>query len=106
MNTRIRNGFRAIDFSLGSKRGNLAEITLTTRYPATGFALNKKSEMLVYVAKGKVAFNNGKQSILRKGHAIRVSPKKEYYWEPLNRVTLIVYSTPPWNPKQHKHIKK
>lgn len=106
MKTRLKNGFHAIDFPLGSKSANLAEITLTKRYPQTGFALNKKSEMQVYILKGKVAFNNGKQTILRKGKAVRVKSNTQYFWQPLEHVTMLVYCTPPWTPKQHRHIKK
>ena len=54
---RERQGFSAIDITLPLVAANVAEINLTSRYPATGFALNKQSEMIVRVLGGSTIFH-------------------------------------------------
>ncbi len=61
MSSRIKNGVRAKDFPIDSTRSNISKIELTTRYPETGYALNTKSEMVVYVLEGKVVLDRGKK---------------------------------------------
>lgn len=101
---RTKNGFRAKDFTLDSTLANLAEIELTQRYPETGFALNTQSEMIVYISEGKVLFAQGEKKIFTKGSAVRVKPNEKYFWLPLKKVRMIVFSTPPWTPEQHKNV--
>ena len=102
---REREGFSAIDISLPTEAMNVAEITLTGRYPETGFALNRESEMIVRILKGSVTFCcEGEEVELPEGSTVLVQTGKKYYWLPTEAVTLYVVSSPPWTPAQHQSI--
>ena len=104
MKIRTKPNFFAVDFPLQTRRANLAEITLKGRYPEKGFALNTRSEMIVYVVKGRVSFTQGKKKVLKKGYAVLVKTNQKYFWKPDGKVTIAVFSSPPWNPEQHKLV--
>lgn len=102
MENRVKKDFSAKDYLLDTDRANIAEIKLSGRYPAEGTAENKISEMIVYVAEGKVTLNQGEEKhTLGKGDAILVKVGIPYFWEPNPEVTLAVFSTPPWTAEQH-----
>jgi hypothetical protein len=86
------------DFPIDTNSSNISEIVLTKRYPEQGFALNTKSEMVVYVLNGKVHYNQ--EAILETGSIILVKINEKYYWQPIGKVTLLIFSTPPWTPEQ------
>ena len=105
MRSRIKKAFSAIDFPLESKKSNISEITLTGRYPEKGSALNTKSEMVVYVLKGTVVFNQGNmQTTLTRGSVVLVKAKQKYFWEPKKKATVLVISTPLWTATQQRIV--
>ena len=86
------------DFSIETNSSNISEIVLTERYPEQGFVLNTKSEMVVYILNGKAYYNQ--ETILETGSVILVKTNEKYYWQPIEKVTLLIFSTPPWTPEQ------
>jgi mannose-6-phosphate isomerase-like protein (cupin superfamily) len=102
---RERKGFSADDISLPSQAMNAAEITLVSRYPETGFALNTQSEMIVRVLKGSVVFHcEGEEVELPEGSTVLVQIDKKYYWTPREPVTLYIVSSPPWTLEQSRSV--
>ncbi len=96
-----------MDFPLKTKNSNISEIRLTGRYPEKGCALNKVSEMVVYVLKGKVALTiDKKNSTLEKGSVVLVKKNQKYFWIPKSSVTLLIFSTPPWMVEQQKIVER
>lgn len=99
------SGFSAVDIELPIKELNVAEITLTKRYPSQGFAKNTKSTMVVKVLEGEVLFVSEDENILLpKGSVLLVETNKKYAWEPQSSVVLYIISTPPWTPDQVETI--
>jgi mannose-6-phosphate isomerase-like protein (cupin superfamily) len=102
---RNRQDFSAVDLPLPSAAMNAAEITLTGRYPETGFALNKKSEMIVRILEGSTIFHSeGEEIELPEGATVLVQTGKKYCWIPKGSVTLYAVSSPPWTPEQHESL--
>lgn len=102
---RNREGFSAIDISLPTNAMNVAEITLTSRYPEMGFALNQQSEMFVRILKGCTTFHcEGEEVELPEGSTVLVQTGKKYCWIPRESVTLYVVSSPPWTQEQHRSV--
>jgi mannose-6-phosphate isomerase-like protein (cupin superfamily) len=97
--------FSAIDIQLPATHANVAEISLTGRYPETGFALNRESEMIVRVLEGSTTFScEGEEVELSAGATVLVQTHKKYCWIPNSSVRLLVFSTPAWTSEQHDTI--
>ena len=93
------------DFPLDSTKSNISEIKLTSRYPEEGHVLNTVSEMTVYILDGSVSFNTENESIiLNKGSVLLVKINQPYFWQPLDEVTLLIFSAPAWTPEQQRHL--
>lgn len=106
-NTKKKGGisFSAIDFDFPSTGMNVSEITLNSRYPETGFALNKKSEMIVRVLEGSVLFHcEGEEVEISACATVLVETNKKYFWEPRDSVTLYIVSNPPWTKEQAENV--
>ena len=102
---RERQGFSATDISLPTTAANVAEISLTSRYPESGFALNKQSEMIVRILDGSTIFHcEGEEVLLPQGTTVLVQTNKRYCWIPQGSVRLYVVSTPPWTSEQHESL--
>jgi mannose-6-phosphate isomerase-like protein (cupin superfamily) len=97
-------GFEAKEFLLPSSNVNLAEITLTARYPEEGFVSNGKSEMTAYILKGNVVLAcAGENRELAAGTAVVIPVGKRYAWQPDAEVTMLIFSAPSWSPDQQEH---
>lgn len=107
---RERDGFTAIEFPFPSETANLADITLTKRYPESGYAVNDVVSHYVYVVSGKVLLmrkqpaDNIQGFALEAGDGAHIQPGDEYFWNPLPEVRLAVFCTPPWTPEQHRTV--
>ncbi len=102
---RAKEGFSAVDIELPTEAANAAEISLTGRYPESGFALNKKSEMIVRILEGSATFQcEGEEVRLPEGSTVLVQTDRPYCWIPQDYVKLYVISTPPWTPDQHENV--
>lgn len=92
-----------MNFPLKTKKSNLAEIELISRYPQKGYVLNTKAEMIIYILKGKTLLNlNGEDLNLNKGSVVLIKTTQKYYWKPRPSVTLLIFSTPPWTSRQQR----
>lgn len=95
--------FSVVEIPFPSAVMNAAEITLTSRYPQTGFALNRQSEMFVRILDGGVRFEcEGEEIELLWGAVVLIETNKKYCWVPYGSVTLYVVSSPPWTPGQQE----
>lgn len=96
------------DFPTNSSNSNISEITLSTRYPEEGSALNTVSEMTVYIKSGSITLTAAgvKQKFVA-GSVALVPINTEYYWELEEGypATILIFSTPPWTKEQQKIIK-
>lgn len=102
-------GFSAYEIPILFEWGNVAKITLTSRYPEKGFALNKQSDMLVYILEGAVEFFCKEEDVkieLGAGSTILVEKNKTYCWIPQGSVTMLVISSPAWTPEQHCDVEE
>jgi mannose-6-phosphate isomerase-like protein (cupin superfamily) len=94
-------GFKGVEYTLPSENANIAEITLSSRYPEFGVTQNTLVEEFVYVVDGQVTFTSqGEEVLLVKGSALFIEKNQTYYWTPHPEVTLTIFSCPPWNPEQ------
>jgi mannose-6-phosphate isomerase-like protein (cupin superfamily) len=93
----------AHEYVLDTTASNLAKIALQERYPAKGYVVNTKSEMIVYILEGKVGLDkNDNEVTLEKGDAALVKINEKYSWQPDGEVSLLIFSTPSWTPDQQK----
>ena len=95
-------GFTAHDMAFPIATINVTEISLTKRYPETGWALNKVSDMVVKILEGRVVLYLKAEDkiILSKGDTVHVPKNTPYCWQPRVSVKMFVVSTPPWNEEQ------
>ncbi len=92
------------EIDLPTKNANVAEITLTGRYPEQGYVLNTKSEMIVRVLEGsaKLQYKDDAEVIVKTGETVFVPTNRAYAWVPNGSVTLYIVSTPPWTNAQQE----
>lgn len=102
MSSRAKTGFKAKDFPLDTARANVSKIELSARYPEAGYALNTKSEMVVYVLDGAAVLVREKRRKLRKDSVALIKAGEKYFWQPHDSVTLLIFSTPPWTSDQQR----
>jgi mannose-6-phosphate isomerase-like protein (cupin superfamily) len=70
------------------------------KYPEKGFALNIKSNELVYVLSGSGKIVNQKKSVdFNKGDLILINHGEKYYWS--GNFSIFMANSPKFNPKQH-----
>ncbi len=101
----MKKNISSKDFPLNTKKSNISEIILTGRYPEKGSVLNTKSEMVVYILKGKITLNLKTVKInLKSGSVVLIKINEEYYWESKEKTTLLIFSTPPWTSQQQRRI--
>ena len=97
----VRPGFKSIEYTLPADTANIAEITLSSRYPEFGVTQNTLVQEFVYVVDGQVTFTSqGEEVLLAKGAALCIKQNQTYYWTPRPEVTFAIFSCPPWNPEQ------
>ncbi len=102
MSSRTKNGFHAKDFSIDTDRSNLSAIELSGRYPEIGYAMNTKSEMVVYILEGKIMLDRGAKKTLNKGAVALIKKGEKYFWFPKENTTLLIFSSPPWTSEQQR----
>lgn len=77
---------------------------ITGRYPNNGFDVDEGLEATCYVVSGsgKIWLDDQIYDIAE-GDMVFV-PKGKKYWINGNNLKLVVISSPPWTPEQHKHL--
>lgn len=74
------------------------------RYPENGFDVDQEVEQSWYVEDGKgTVWIDGKEYQMNKGDMIYI-PEGQKYWIQGENLRLVVCSSKPWFPEQHKHI--
>jgi len=83
---------------------DLAEATINGRYPETGFGLNHKSDMMIYVVSGSGVLAQAELGLeLYPQNAATIDKGTPYYFEGKNLRILIVCS-PAWSPAQYEQV--
>ncbi len=80
---------------------NIAVITVKSRYPESGYAYNKESHEMAYVANGVGSVEiEGKEKIaLSEGDVVYFEPNERLAWD--GDMTLVVPCSPAFQPEQH-----
>lgn len=87
----------------GGGVANLAEITISGRYPEQGLVRNQVCTMLVYVLDGQLTLHcAGRQELLDRGDSARIDCSEEYCWTGAG--TILAFSTPEWSPDQQEEV--
>lgn len=84
---------------------NGAVVTVSGRYPQSGFVTNQISKELGYVmsGSGKLILQNGETHDLKTGDVVILSPGEIYAWES-DALEMLMVCTPAWIASQHKEI--
>ncbi len=93
-----------LEYDLPFKRTSVGISEINGRYPSAGFDVDTKVEAVWYVLSGTgTLFVKGEAYQLDDGDMVMI-PKNEKYWIQGNYLKLVVVSSPPWTPQQHKHV--
>lgn len=95
-----------LDFPLPFEGANIAELSLTMRYPKSGFVRNNGCDMVVWIVEGNAAIVTQKDGgiFLRTGEMGYIEKGTMYYWDPRPTVKFLAFSVPAWTPEQHETI--
>lgn len=90
----------------GDSTINDAAITLTGRYPDTGYAVNDVSTAMISVEEGEgsVTFKNTPSVPLFPGDRLLIKPGEPYYFSVLGRLAIRYIATPAWTPQQSRVV--
>lgn len=81
---------------------NDAIISLSSRYPESGYVANSESTAIVSVEQGEAYFHikDVGPSHVNEGDRILIEPNEPYYVEPLGKFVMRYIATPAWTPEQ------
>lgn len=89
----------------GNATINDAEITLTTRYPAEGYAVNDISTALISVESGEGSITTGDEvRPLVVGDRVLVQPGEPYYIQVMGELVIRYIASPAWTAEQARII--
>lgn len=91
-----------VSFASSEDSQDLSVITISGRYPESGWALNKIVHELVYIQSGagSLIYKSGETIILEKGDVVAVDPQQWFAWD--GNMKLIMACQPAFSPKQYK----
>lgn len=76
---------------------------ITGRYPEQGFAMNRICNEMGFILKGTGKLVTEAQSIdLSPGDVVCIPTGEKFYWE--GNLTIVLPTTPAWDPQQHEMI--
>jgi len=103
--TSQENGIsRFHEYQFPFKNASLGISEINGRYPEAGFDVDEEVEASWYVEEGKATiWIGGQEHTVEKGDMIYV-PQGEKYWINGQDLRLVVCSSQPWFPEQHKHL--
>ena len=86
---------------------NDAEIVLTSRYPASDYAVNDISTALISVEEGEggVTIKDQPTVALFPGDRLLIKPGEPYYFTVMGRLAIRYIATPAWTPEQARTVK-
>jgi hypothetical protein len=87
---------------------NDADITLTGRYPESGYTMNTVSTVVVRVqeGEGELVIKNGDSAHLNPGDRVTIKPGEPYYFTVIGKLALNYIATPAWTPGQTTPVKE
>lgn len=90
----------------GESTLNEAEIVLSGRYPAAGYAVNDISTAIISVEEGSGGLTiEGSPTVsLTAGDRLLIKPGEPYYFSVTRRLTIRYIATPAWTPSQARII--
>lgn len=89
----------ATEYEFGDADINVAHITLSGRYPDSGWAVNTVSKECCYITRGSGTLTVEDSVFeLEEGDACIIEAGERYFWEA--DMTLVIASTPPWTKEQ------
>lgn len=92
------------EYDLPFNRFSTGISQINGKYPQSGFDVDTKVEASWYVLSGSgEIYLAGEVYKVEEGDMIFV-PKGEKFWIKGNNLKLVVTSSPPWEPSQHKHL--
>lgn len=93
----------AHEYELHDPSVNIARITVSGRYPETGWAANEQVKELCYILEGTGTLYVGDASYpLAPGDVLLIEPGERFYWDA--NIVMLVPCTPAWTPEQYKHL--
>lgn len=93
----------ALEYPLHDSEINIAEITITGRYPDAGRVMNQKCKEVAFVMEGSgKAVVDDREVSLSKGDAVLIEVGEKIYWQ--GNLTLLISCTPAWSSEQYTHI--
>ena len=100
------NNSQFLDYQFPFIHASLGISIIEGRYPQTGYDVDEQVEASWYVEKGRgIVWIAGQELNVEKGDMLYI-PAGEKYWIKGENLKLIVCSSPPWYPEQHKHIEE
>ncbi len=83
---------------------DVAEASINGRYPEHGFAVNRKSDMLIRAISGSGHLVLREDSHkLQPGDVIHIEKETQYYYEGDNLCVMLICS-PPWDKEQYEIV--
>lgn len=83
---------------------DLAEAHINGRYPESGYALNRQSDMIIRVISGMGALaTNNVGYELHAGSVVKIEKETPYFYDG-NHLRLMMICSPPWSPEQYEEI--
>lgn len=89
------------EYETKNKDINIAVVTISGRYPTSGWAMNEKCTMMAFILKGKGSlFIEDRAVGLSENDGALILPGEKYAWE--GEMTILLPATPAWYPEQYK----
>jgi len=82
---------------------NVAPISISGRYPHSGFTRNLESDAIIHIISGAgiLGLSDGSSVLLAKNDQIHLSIGDSYYFE--GNLDIIYAASPPWTAEQSEH---
>lgn len=92
----------------GNDTMNDAEITITGRYPAEGYAVNDISSALVSIESGSgiVTVKDSEPQTLETGDRILINSGESYFFKAMGKLEIRYIATPAWTVEQSRIIEE
>ncbi|MES2876637.1 MAG: hypothetical protein V4678_04170 [Patescibacteria group bacterium] len=86
-----------------SSSQDAATAKISGRYPETGFALNRESDMVLRITHGIgiIATRESSEQV-GEGDVLFIDKQTPYFYE--GDFEVLMVSSPPWSPEQYEHI--
>lgn len=98
---------KVTEFNFSDKKTvNDAEITITGRYPATGFTANTVSTALISVESGSgtITKKGSEAQPLAIGDRLAIKPGEPYFFHTIGELAIRYVAMPAWTPEQTEAI--